>query len=83
MLDIHIVSVFLETDGGGDGWQQLMAPVGGKVKTSEFFLVPNELKSTQNNMVFLFFFHIWGVGGSEANVDKSTFFLNPSLNSNC
>ena len=49
-------------------------------KFSEFFFVPYELKSPKNNMSFFVFIHILGVGGSEANVDKSTFF-NPSLSS--
>ena len=50
-----------------------MAPVGGKVKKlQKFFLFQNELKSPKNYM----FFSTFGgwVGGSEANVDKYTFF---------
>ena len=53
--------------GGDDGWH------GGK--TSEFFFVPNELKS-QKNVFFCFFSSFGGwVVGSEANVEKSKFFL--------
>ena len=60
--------------GGSDGWRQLMAPVGGSgEKTSEFFLVPNELKSPPKQHVFLFVFHIRGVDGSDPNLDKSIF----------
>ena len=58
---------------GSSGWQ-------GE-KTSEFVFVLNELKSPKNNMVF--FFQIWGVVGSEASVEFSTLFLNPSLSKNC
>ena len=49
----------------------MMGPVGGSVgwlseKKFKFFFVPNELKSSKNQHVFLFFLSIKGgwVGGS-------------------
>ena len=74
--------------GGGDGWQQLMGPVGGSggwlgEKNSKNCFVPNELKRPKNNMSFFVFIHIWGwVGVSDPIMDKSIYFLfifNPSL----
>ena len=58
-----------------------MGPVGGSggwlgEKNSTIIFVTNELKCPpKNNMSFLFLstFGVW-VGGTEANVDKSTFF---------
>ena len=59
----------------------MMGPVGGsggwlcEKKLINFFLVPNDLKSPENNMSFFVFIHIWGVGGSDPNMDISIFFL--------
>ena len=61
--------------GGGSGWLQWVAVVGGKVKKLQnFFVCSKGAKKPKKQHVFCFF-HIWGVGGSEANVDKSTIFL--------
>ena len=50
--------------------------VGGKVKKlPDFFGVPNELKSTKNNMFFSTF-GSW-VGGLVASVEFSTLFFEP------
>ena len=68
---------------GGDGWLQLMAPVGGSgglqgEKTStKFFLFQMSYKAKKQHVFFLFFFqHLgWWVGGSEASVEFSTLCL--------
>ena len=44
---------------GGDGWRQLMAPVGGSgglqgEKTSKKYFVPNELKSPKKHVLYIF-----------------------------
>ena len=48
-----------------------MAPVGG----SGGWEGEKKLQKSPKNNMFFCFFHIWGVGGSEVNVEKSTFFF--------
>ena len=50
---------------GNGGW------LGEK---NQIFFVPNELISPKNSMSFFVFSHIWGVGESDPNMDKSIFF---------
>ena len=58
-------------DGGSGVHQWLVAMMGGR-KFKIF--VPNELKSPKNNMFFCSI-HIWGVVGSDPNIDISIFFF--------
>ena len=65
---------------GGDGWRQLMAPVGGSgglqgEKTSKKNFVPNELKSPKNNMSFFVFSTLGGWVGQKQVCNFTHFFF--------